>query len=108
MPPHNVNEVQYLTRWLVALNRLITRLGEHILPLFKTLWNIANFEWTEDCQRAFEELKIYLSSPKILSQPWENEDLFLYIEVADSAVSSVLVREDDGIQWLMYYFSRTL
>jgi hypothetical protein len=62
---------------LAALNRFIARLGEPTLSFFKTLRNIANFEWTEGCQRAFEELKIYLSFPKILSQPQENEDLFL-------------------------------
>jgi len=49
-----------------------------------------------------------LSSLKIISQLLENDDLFLYLEVTDLVVSSILVREDEGIQWLVFYSSRTL
>jgi hypothetical protein len=52
---------------------------------------------TSGCQKAFKEFKIYLSSPKILSQPRKSEDLFLYIGMVDSTISFVLVREDEGI-----------
>jgi hypothetical protein len=61
------------------------------------LRNITNFELTSGCQKAFKEFKIYLSSPKILSQPRKSEDLFLYIGMIDSTISFVLVREDEGI-----------
>lgn len=49
-----------------------------------------------------------MSSLKIISQLLENDDLFLYLEVTDLVVSSILVREDEGIQWLVFYSSRTL
>jgi hypothetical protein len=90
---------------LAALNRFISRFGEQTFPFFKILRNIANFKWTEDCQRAFEELKIYLSSPHIFSQQREKEDLFLYLGVSETTISSILVREDEGIQWPVYYSS---
>ena len=64
---------------------------------FKTLRSMTTFEWTEDCQKAFEELKTHLLSPKILPQSRENEDLFLYLGVADLAISSLLVIEDAGV-----------
>jgi hypothetical protein len=47
---------------LAALNRLISRLGEQSLLFFKILKNIINFECTLECQKAFEELKVYFSS----------------------------------------------
>jgi hypothetical protein len=65
------------------------------LPFFKTLRNITNFEWITDCQKSFDELKIHLSSSKILSQPRENENLFLYLEMADSTISYVMARKDE-------------
>lgn len=40
---------------------------------------------------AFEELKEYLSSPKILSRPVPGEELFFYPAASDQAVSTVLV-----------------
>lgn len=79
------------------LNKFISRLGECNLRFFKILMNIIKFECTPECQKAFEELKAYLSSPKILSQPTENESLFLYLGVSDQTVSVVLVREEKGI-----------
>ncbi|KAK3022983.1 hypothetical protein RJ639_046687 [Escallonia herrerae] len=56
----------------------------------------------------FEELKTYLSSPPLLSKPFPGEDLFLYLSVAEVAVSAVLVREGDGVQKLIYYVSNVL
>lgn len=40
--------------------------------------------------------------------PKENESLFLYLGMLDSTMSIVLVREDEGIQRPVYYFSQTL
>jgi hypothetical protein len=37
----------------------------------------------------------HLLSPKILSQPRKSENLFLYLGVADSIVSFILVKEDE-------------
>jgi hypothetical protein len=35
------------------------------LPVFKVLKNAPNFQWTPECYKSFEELKIYLSSPNV-------------------------------------------
>ncbi|KAK3032953.1 hypothetical protein RJ639_036124 [Escallonia herrerae] len=66
------------------------------------------FAWTDDCQKSFEELKTYLSSPPLLSKPLFGEDLFLYLSVTEVAVSTVLVREEDGVQKPIYYVSKVL
>ncbi|KAK2997045.1 hypothetical protein RJ639_024856 [Escallonia herrerae] len=57
---------------------------------------------------SFEELKTYLSSPPLLSKPLPGEDLFLYLSVTKVAVSTVLVREEDGVQKPIYYISKVL
>ncbi|XP_062102902.1 uncharacterized protein LOC133813883 [Humulus lupulus] len=58
--------------------------------------------------KAFEELKAYLSTLPILSSPVPNEDLFLYLSVSHFAVSSVLFREDEGRQKPVFYCSKML
>ncbi|KAK3037797.1 hypothetical protein RJ639_030716 [Escallonia herrerae] len=63
---------------------------------------------TDDCQKSFEELKTYLSSPPLLSKQFPREDLFLYLSVTEVAVSAVLVREEDGVQKPIYYVSKVL
>ena len=66
------------------------------------------FEWTEECALAFQQLKEYLSRPPIMSSPKADEVLFAYIVVAPHAVSLVLIRVDNKVQWLVYYVSKSL
>ena len=66
------------------------------------------FEWSEDCALAFQQLKEYLSRPPIMSSPEADEVLFAYIAVAPYAVSLVLIRVNNGVQRLVYYVSKSL
>ena len=65
-----------------------------------------SFEWTDECQKAFEDLKKYLSSPPLLSPSMPGEELYLYIAVSQAAVSAALVRDEGGSQRLVYFISR--
>ena len=73
-PPRNVKEVQSLNGKIAALNRFVSRATDKCLPFFCTLKR--SFEWTTECQQAFEELKAYLSSPPLLSPSQPGEELF--------------------------------
>ena len=55
----------------------------------------------------FENLKLYLSSPLLLSPSKLGEELYLYLAVSQAAISAALVREDDGLQRPIYFTSRT-
>ncbi|KAK2997639.1 hypothetical protein RJ639_026632 [Escallonia herrerae] len=59
-------------------------------------------------ERSFEELKTHLSSPPLLSKPFPGEDLLIYLSVTEVAVSTVLIREENGIQKPIYYVSKVL
>jgi hypothetical protein len=107
-PPRSVKKVQLLIGRLVALNKFISCIGKCSMPLFRTLKNISNFEWTPKCQKSFEGLKACLLSPRVLSHPWENEDLFLYLGLTNLVVNDMQVREENGFQCLVYYSSKTL
>uniref|UniRef100_A0A2N9H4Y6 Uncharacterized protein n=1 Tax=Fagus sylvatica TaxID=28930 RepID=A0A2N9H4Y6_FAGSY len=105
-PPTTVKEVQSLTGKAAALNRFVSRSTDKCLPFFKVLRKA--FQWTEECQRAFEELKVYLSSPPLLSPSKTGEELYLYLAISSSAVSSALIREEERVQKPVYYTSRAL
>ena len=59
-PLRTVKEVQSLNGKIAALNRFVSKETERCLPFFRTLRK--SFEWTDECQKAFEDLKKYLSS----------------------------------------------
>ena len=89
---------------IVALNRFVSRATEKCLPFFHTLKR--SFEWTEECQQVFENLKMFLLSPSLLSPSRPGEKLYLYLAVSQAAVSAALVREEDGSQRPVYFTSR--
>ena len=84
-----VKEVQSLIGRVAALNRFISKATDKCLPFFKTLKQA--FVWTEECETTFQELKRYLSNPPLLSPSKEGEDLFLYLVVSITAVSTALI-----------------
>ena len=103
-PPRTVKAVQSLNGKVVALNRFVSKATDRCLPFFRILRK--SFEWTDECQKAFEDLKKYLSSPPLLSSSRPGEELYLYIAVSQAAVSAVLVKEEGGSQRPIYFISR--
>ena len=93
-PPRTVKEVQNLNGKIAALNRFVSKATDKCLPFFRTLRK--SFEWTDECQKAFEDLKKYLSSPPLLSSSKPREELYLYIAVSQATVSAALVRKEEG------------
>ena len=91
-----------------ALNRFISRLADKCRPFFLLMNKWKGFKWIEECARAFQQLKKYLSHPPIMSSPETDEVLFAYIAVALYAVSLVLIRVDSGRQRPVYYVSKSL
>ena len=67
-----------------------------------------DFEWTEECAQAFQQLKEYLSHPPIMLSPETDEVLFAYIVVAFHAMNLVLIWVDSGRQRPVYYMSNSL
>jgi hypothetical protein len=94
-PPRNLKEMQRLTGCMAALGRFIARSGEKALPFFKLMKRTGKFEWTPEADKAFTELKRYLTSPPIMVAPMFSEPLLLYIAATPRTVSVVLVAERD-------------
>ena len=94
-PPRNVKEVQSLTGRVAALNRFVLKVTAKCLPFFKVLKKA--FEWMDECQKAFQDLKIYLTTTSLLSPSIQGEKLYLYLAVSPHAVSLALIREEGKV-----------
>ncbi|XP_071917197.1 uncharacterized protein [Coffea arabica] len=105
-PPRNIKEIQRLTGRMVALNRFLSRSAVRALPFFRILKAPKDFQWIEECQKTFTDLKAYLAELPTLTAPEQGETLFLYLSAYNKAVSAILVREDKGAQRPIYYVSR--
>ena len=107
-PPNSVKDVQKLAGRVATLGRFVPRSADKCSEFFKILKNPNNFQWTEKCHEAFEKLKEFLTSPLVLSTPIPGEDLYLYLAVSETAISSVLARAEGRQHMLVYYVSHIL
>ncbi|KAK1642098.1 hypothetical protein QYE76_059903 [Lolium multiflorum] len=112
--PTKLKEIQQLTGRVAALSRFVARLGEKALPFYALIKQGDKFQWNEEADRAFEDLKRTISTPPILVAPKEREPLLLYIAATPQVVSTVLVveREEEGklhgVQRPVYFVSEVL
>ncbi|XP_070052200.1 uncharacterized protein [Nicotiana tomentosiformis] len=83
-------EMQRLTRRIAARGRFISKSSEKSFKFFSVLKKQNQFEWTDECQQALKDLKLYLSNTPLLAKPKDDEMLLIYLAVS----SVVLVRED--------------
>jgi hypothetical protein len=110
----NVKDVQRLMGCLASLSRSISCLGEHGRPLYKLLKKSNSFRWTDETQKALDDLKALISKPPVLASPEPSETLLLYIVATTQVVSVALVVEGEEpmhiymVQWLVYYISKIL
>ncbi|XP_075654733.1 uncharacterized protein LOC142624884 [Castanea sativa] len=92
---------------LAALNRFISKFADRCQPFYQLLKKWKGFQWDEECDRAFQDLKDYLGRAPMLSAPEPGEDLYMYLSVSKHAASAVLLR-DSGVQLPVYYISKRL
>ncbi|CAA0839601.1 Unknown protein, partial [Striga hermonthica] len=107
-PPTSIKGVQALTGRLAALNRFISKSTDHCKPFFDAIRKKKPFEWTTECQSAFDNIKEVLSQLPTLQKPLPDELLYLYLGVSDVVVSAVLIRQDGLQQFPIYYVSKAL
>jgi dsDNA-binding SOS-regulon protein len=113
--PTKLHDVQKLAGRVAALSRFVARLGEKALPFYALMKKSDDkFQWTEEADVAFAQLKKVLSTPPVLVAPNEKDPLLLYIAATHQVVSTVLVVERSkegkahGVQRLVYFISKVL
>ncbi|XP_020235069.1 uncharacterized protein LOC109814938 [Cajanus cajan] len=106
--PSTLKEVQKLAGRLTSLSRFLPCLADIARPIFLLLKKTEQFEWTQECEESFRLFKERLSTPPILSKPFANLDMIVYLAVSGSSISAVLIQENQDIQQPVYFISRTL
>ena len=96
------------------MSHFISRLGEKGLPFFKLLKAQEKFVWSEDADKAFAELKQFLTSPSIMTALQATETLLVYITATNRVVSiAIIVEQEEAghaykVQCPVYFISKVL
>lgn len=75
--PVRQKDIKKLIGRIAALNRFVSRSVKRYLPLFKALKKSNKFTWTDEFQKEFEGLKVYLATVSTLAAPGNTVELFL-------------------------------
>ena len=76
-------------------------------PLRALTGKFARFEWSQECQRAFEKLKAALTTSNILAMSSDEGRYILYTDASDTSLGDVLSQVQNGEQRVIAYASRT-
>nr|GEY11955.1 reverse transcriptase domain-containing protein [Tanacetum cinerariifolium] len=106
-----LKDVQRLNEKLASLNRFLSKSAEKSLPFFKTLKKCtkkSDFQWIEDAEIEFRQMKKSIAELRMLTAPKEKEELIIYLAAAKEAISKVLTTKRDEKQMPVYFVSRAL
>ncbi|GJT49457.1 reverse transcriptase domain-containing protein [Tanacetum coccineum] len=109
--PGCLKDVQKLNGILAGLNRFLLKSAEKSMPFFKTLKRYTkkgDFQWTQEAEIAFRQMKKLIAELPMLTAPKEKEDLIMYLAAAKEAINAVLMTERGGKQLPVYFVSRAL
>ena len=94
--------------WLNYISRFISHLIDKCDSIFKLLKKHDSGEWNENCQKAFDRVKEYLSNPPILVPQIPERPLILYLAIHERSMGCVLGQHDETgrKEREIYYFSK--
>ena len=83
---------------------LLSMLFFFATPLYNLLQKNTKFDWTTDCDTAFNQLKYALVHAPVLAMPDFDADFVVETDASDVAVGAVLMQHD----WPVAFMSKAL
>ena len=93
--PRTQKETRGFMGRLNYISQFISHLTDKCDPIFKLLKKHDFDEWDDDCQKAFDRVKDYLSNPPILVPLVLGRPLILYLEIHERSMGCILGQHDE-------------
>jgi len=106
--PSNIAEVHTFCGLASYYRTFVCNFAAIARPLHNLTKKGATFEWTPDCETAFQELKRALKSTPILVAMSDDGQYVLDTDASDTTLGAVLQQEQNGKLHVIGYASRTL
>jgi hypothetical protein len=104
MPPTNASEIHSFLGLACSYRWFIKDFSKIAKPMTKLLEKNKNFDWTDECQVSFEELKKRLTSAPVLTLPDITKKFDIYCDLSRQGLGCVLMQEGQ----VVCYASRQL
>lgn len=105
--PRTCKEVASFVGMVSYLSRYIPNYSLIAAPLNELRKKGIKFEWTQECETAFQKLKECVCNPPVLKIPCMDQSYHLFTDASELGCGSVLMQEDDDHQLKpVCYFSK--
>ena len=106
-PPATKKELMRFLGMIGYYRSFCCNFSSVVAPLTNLLKFSVKFQWTADCQQAFENAKSLLSSAPVLAAPKLEEPFQLQVDASQVGAGAVLLQKDENdIERPVCYFSR--
>ncbi|KAL5546340.1 hypothetical protein UlMin_006027 [Ulmus minor] len=92
--PTNVTEIRSFLGLVGYYRRFVEGFSSLAAPLTALTKKDKKFEWTDKCERSFQELKQRLTSAPILALPLEEKGFIVYCDASKIGLGAVLMQGD--------------
>ena len=106
--PKTVKDIRSFLGHAGFYRRFIKDFSSISKPLSNLLQKETQFEWSTDCQKAFDLLKSLLTSAPIIQPPDWSLPFEIMCDASDYAIGAVLGQRKENKPHVIYYASRTL
>lgn len=106
-PPTTKKELQRFLGMVGYYRNFCSNFSTVVSPLTDLLKGGAKFVWSVDCKRAFENVKLLLSTEPVLAAPRLDKPFQLQVDASQVGAGAVLLQADEeGIHRPVCYFSK--
>ena len=92
-PPRNVTEVRRFLGLAGYYKRFVKGFSMIAAPMTRLLQKNLKFEWGEECQRSFDNLKAFLTEAPVLTQPTCGKEYVIFSDASLNGLGCVLMQE---------------
>ena len=104
--PRTVKETRSFLGLCSYYRRFVQDFAKTAKPLHALTGKYARFQWTEECQKAFEELKQKTITAPVIAFPRDEDTFILDCDASNEAIGAVLSQIQDGHERVIAYASR--
>lgn len=107
--PTNLKEMQAFVGFCNFYRRFIKNFSKIVRPMVKLTRKDVAFEWSEDCQQAFNQLKIVITQAPVLRHFDRSKEAILETDSSDFVNGGVLSQYDeDGVLHPVAFYSKNM